>query len=85
MLLRLVVVLSPLGSAAGADLEDPRAYGLPGYGRHGSGPPERGPIAPHHPPRVVTRQPGYVGSDYGLGKPAFTGLGSRPDWGRSGE
>ena len=35
-------------------------------------------------PRVVDGSPGYVGSDYGLGKPAFTGLGSRPDWGRGG-
>jgi hypothetical protein len=33
--------------------------------------------------RPVTGGPGYVGSDYGLGKPAFTGLGSRPDWGYS--
>jgi hypothetical protein len=31
----------------------------------------------------VNGGPGYVGSDYGLGKPAFTGLGSRPDWGHS--
>jgi hypothetical protein len=33
--------------------------------------------------RPVNGGPGYVGSDYGLGKPAFTGLGSRPDWGYS--
>ena len=38
-----------------------------------------------HPVRVFTRSPGYAGSDYGLGKPAFTGLGSRPDWGRSSD
>lgn len=31
------------------------------------------------PRRVVNGDPGYVGSDYGLGKPSFTGLGSRPD------
>jgi hypothetical protein len=35
------------------------------------------------PARRVTGGPGYVGSDYGLGKPAFYGIGSRPDWGRS--
>ena len=35
------------------------------------------------PGRRVDGGPGYVGSDYGLGRPAFTGLGSRPDWGRS--
>jgi hypothetical protein len=39
------------------------------------------PPPPHG--RVVNGGPGYVGSDYGLGKPAFTGLGSRPDWGHS--
>ena len=37
------------------------------------------------PPRRVTGGPGYVGSEFGLGKPAFTGLGSRPDWGRSSD
>lgn len=37
------------------------------------------------PPRRVTGGPGYAGSEYGLGKPAFTGLGSRPDWGRSSD
>lgn len=31
------------------------------------------------PRRVVNGDPGYVGSDYGLGRPSFTGLGSRPD------
>ncbi len=39
------------------------------------------PPLPHG--RPVNSGPGYVGSDYGLGKPAFTGLGSRPDWGYS--
>ena len=35
------------------------------------------------PPTRVMGGPGYVGSDYGLGKPAFSGVGPRPDWGRS--
>lgn len=35
--------------------------------------------ARRRPRRVVNGDPGYVGSDYGLGKPSFTGLGSRPD------
>lgn len=35
------------------------------------------------PRRRVTGGPDYVGSDYGLGKPSFYGIGSRPDWGRS--
>lgn len=34
-------------------------------------------------PRRIDGGPGYVGSDWGLGKPSRTGLGSRPDWGRS--
>lgn len=37
------------------------------------------------PARRLNGGPGYVGSDYGLGKPSVTGLGTRPDWGRSGE
>jgi hypothetical protein len=37
--------------------------------------------ARRHPPRRTNRTPGYVGSDWGLGRPAYTGLGSRPDWG----
>jgi hypothetical protein len=45
------------------------------------------PLAPGpgRPARRIIGDPGYVGSDYGLGKPSFTGLGSRPDWGRSSE
>lgn len=35
------------------------------------------------PARVVTGDVGYVGSDWGLGKPSYSGIGSRPDWGRS--
>ena len=52
------------------------------------GPPgSRAVDAPHdrRPPRRVTGDPGYVGSEYGLGRPAFTGLGSRPDWGHSSD
>jgi hypothetical protein len=41
------------------------------------------PAPPRPYGRPVNGGPGYVGSDYGLGKPAFTGLGSRPDWGHS--
>lgn len=40
------------------------------------------------PARPVTRTnpgPGYVGSDWGLGKPSYWGIGSRPDWGYWGE
>ena len=56
----------------------------PPQARHG-GPAMYGswPPAPPAYSRPVNGGPGYVGSDYGLGKPAFTGLGSRPDWGRS--
>lgn len=34
------------------------------------------------PPRRVTGGPGYVGSEWGLGKPSYYGIGTRPDWGR---
>jgi hypothetical protein len=43
--------------------------------------PPPGQPRPHG--RPINGGPGYVGSDYGLGKPAFTGLGTRPDWGYS--
>lgn len=35
------------------------------------------------PQRRVTGGPGYVGSEWGLGKPSYYGIGTRPDWGRS--
>lgn len=41
------------------------------------------PVGRLSPTRRVMGGPDYVGSDYGLGKPAYFGLGSRPDWGRS--
>lgn len=55
---------------------------------------EHGPAAPRphgradatghgRPPRRVTGGPGYVGSDWGIGKPSYYGVGPRPDWGRS--
>ena len=50
---------------------------------HGYVPPPQ--PNPGRPPRRIVGDPGYVGSDFGLGKPSFTGLGSRPDWGRSSE
>ncbi|NNM70805.1 hypothetical protein [Enterovirga aerilata] len=56
-------------------LEDGAAARSHGYEAWGA------PPRPHR--RPVNGGPGYVGSDYGLGKPAFTGLGSRPDWGYS--
>ena len=86
----LLVVLAMAEPVRAADLR----YGPGGAG----GPPvlgkgaileEDGWAAWGRPPRPYGRpvngRPGYVGSDYGLGKPAFTGLGSRPDWGRSSE
>jgi hypothetical protein len=37
------------------------------------------------PARRVMGGPDYVGSAYGLGKPPFSGVGPRPDWGRSSD
>jgi len=56
-------------------LQDRTEVDIEGYA------PRAGPLRAHG--RPVNGGPGYVGSDYGLGKPAFTGLGSRPDWGHS--
>ena len=35
------------------------------------------------PARRVMGGPDYVGSNYGLAKPPYLGIGPRPDWGRS--
>lgn len=39
----------------------------------------RGPAVDAHPRRRVTFGPGYAGSEWGLGKPSFWGIGPRPD------
>lgn len=36
-------------------------------------------------PRRTVGGPGYVGSDWGLGKPSYSGIGTRPDGGFSGD
>ena len=79
------IALASLGSGRAADLDirpdgpivlqDRAEVDIQRHGAWGRAP------RPHGPP--VTGGPGYVGSDYGLGKPAFTGLGTRPDWGVS--
>lgn len=38
---------------------------------------------PGRPHRRVMGGPDYVGSTFGLGKPPVSGIGPRPDWGRS--
>jgi hypothetical protein len=70
--------------AAGPSLRlPPDAYGSPlRYGRLYD------PYAPYteggpRPHRRVMGGPDYVGSSFGLGKPAYSGIGPRPDWGRS--
>ncbi|TDR94951.1 hypothetical protein [Enterovirga rhinocerotis] len=83
------LVLAAAIPAVAADLREPPigAYGYPQPSRYGQiwdeqdyGPARR---HPRRPPTRVMGGPGYVGSDYGLGKPAFSGVGPRPDWGRS--
>ena len=54
---------------------DPPSPGRPMIETHGGRDPAE--EARRRPRRVVNGDPGYVGSDYGLGKPSFTGLGSR--------
>jgi hypothetical protein len=76
-----------LAAAISARAEGPGAV-YKDLERYGDAPPMIEPRR-HGPSkrlgRPVTGSPGYVGSDYGLGKPAFTGLGSRPDWGGGDE
>jgi hypothetical protein len=83
----LVLGAATAGAGAAADLEPSPGAGQAGLQQHRMftegeryGASAR---APRSVGRPVNGGPGYVGSDYGLGKPAFTGLGSRPDWGFS--
>lgn len=42
-------------------------------------------VGRHRPRRLVTGGPGYVGSSWGLGKPSYWGIGTRPDDGDPGD
>ena len=86
-----VLALLLAGGAEAADLRapgpafrlPPDPYGSPlRYGRlyDPYGPYGEAGLRPH---RRVMGGPDYVGSSYGLGKPAYSGIGPRPDWGRS--
>lgn len=88
----LPIALLILAAPARADGPGPvpsagRPSGMAGDWEEPGGWPGRAPVAGiptrPRPARRVMGGPDYVGSDYGLGKPAFYGLGSRPDWGRS--
>lgn len=53
-----------------------------------SGPHRQGPgeiERQHRPRRLVTGGRGYVGSHWGLGKPSYSGIGTRPDDGDAGD
>ena len=91
MRMRFAIALALAGAATGAcaaDLREgpwPTPYSAPqfGYGSLWEGRivrREAGPLRPH---RRVMGGPDYVGSDWGLGKPPVSGIGPRPDWGRS--
>ena len=83
LLLALGALLATAGPA-GADGPAPAG----GQGRERSVPPGEGGYvttgrARPRPYRRVMDGPDYVGSSFGLGKPAYSGIGPRPDWGRS--
>lgn len=87
LLLGAVLLAGSAGAVAAADLARP-SYGElepdragPSYG--GRLYDAYGREISTRPRRRVTGGPGYVGSEYGLGKPSFYGIGTRPDWGRS--
>lgn len=80
--------LAGTATARGADLRERApypAYACPrlGYEDLWAGRVARregGPLRPH---RRVMGGPDYVGDNWGLGKPPVSGIGPRPDWGRS--
>lgn len=91
--LLFLVIASGATMASAADLRERngyRAYGPPPYGGSRidyealwSDRMARQDVDPSRPHRRVMGGPDYVGSNWGLGKPAVSGIGPRPDWGRS--
>jgi len=84
--LLVLIAASQSGRASAADLPSASSYprgssGGVSYGELWSG---RAVVAgPARPVRRLMGDSNYVGSVYGLGKPAYSGVGPRPDWGRS--
>lgn len=56
----------------------------PGYGG-GYGRLPRVESGPLRPQRRLMGDATYAGSEYGLSKPSYNGIGTRPDWGRSSQ
>ena len=88
----VLAAMALVGFAETVSAADPMAapYASPDRFRFGDGRPTYGQLwedrdgrPPHGLPRRVLGGPDYVGSSYGLGKPAYSGIGPRPDWGRS--
>ena len=84
--LAFLAIAATAHAEGGAVHKDPERFG-PGGTPGGAAVPGLSYAEPDavRPPRRTVGSPGYVGSDYGLGKPAFTGLGARSDWGRSSD
>lgn len=85
MIFSAVVLMTLAQPAHAADLAETRSNPVhgPDYGALWAG---REPFLQRdysRPPRRVLGGPGYVGDNYGLGKPPYSGVGPRPDWGRS--
>lgn len=86
-----ILLLTAIGasSAGAADLGLPPPPDLyaGGAGHHRYhrlwGGPETYPPDGPRPRRRIMGGPDYVGSNWGLGKPPVSGIGPRPDWGRS--
>jgi hypothetical protein len=70
---------------AGPIYKDTERFTEQSYREEAYEPPPYADSRAFRPGRRVTGGPGYAGSEYGLGKPSFWGLGSRPDWGRSNQ
>jgi hypothetical protein len=70
---------------AGPIYKDAERFSEPGYRDEASQVPPYADARAFRPSRRIMGGPGYAGSEYGLGKPSFWGLGSRPDWGRSNQ
>jgi hypothetical protein len=83
-LIALPLALGGVARAADLRFADPGGPVPPpaAYERLWSAPPPTASDGPR-PRRRLMGGSDYVGSVYGLGKPAVSGIGPRPDWGRS--
>jgi hypothetical protein len=85
LLLGMAMLMQPVGAESrGPVYKDAERFSEPSYiSQYGDLPPNPG--EGRSPATRVVGDSDYMGSVYGLGKPHPSGVGPRPDWGRSSQ